>query len=248
MVNKPLNAKTGSSAPVLITGGTQRLGLAIAENLLEQGYSVIVTYRRDKPAVQALRDKGADCIQADFADDAGISAFIAYVLQHYQALRAVIHNASQWLKNGALDNEHELMRIMWSVHVSAPYQLNLAFEELLKNQTPNQLADIIHMTDYVAEKGSSKHIAYAASKAGLASLTHSFAARLAPRVKVNSIAPSLLMFNQGDKPEYKTKALAKSLMAVEPGAVEAVQAVNYIMGSQYLTGRTIGLDGGRHLV
>ena len=244
MPSKPAN----SSAPVLITGGTQRLGLAIAEDLLQQGYSVLVTYRRDKPAVQSLRDKGADCIIADFSDEQGISQFIAYVLENYSALRAVIHNASQWLNNTALDNQHRLMQAMWSVHVSAPYQLNIAFEELLKNHQDQQASDIIHMTDYVAEKGSKKHIAYAASKAGLANLTHSFAAKLAPAVKVNSIAPSLLMFNQDDPPEYRTKALAKSLMALEPGASEAVAAVNYLLASKYITGRTIGLDGGRHLV
>jgi dihydromonapterin reductase/dihydrofolate reductase len=237
-----------SSAPVLITGGTQRLGLAIAEDLLQQGYPVIVTYRRDKPAVQALRDKGADCVKADFSDEQGINEFIGYVLANYQALRALIHNASQWLNNTALDNQHQLMQTMWSVHVSAPYQMNLAFEELLKNLAEQQAGDIIHMTDYVADKGSSKHIAYAASKAGLANLTHSFAAKLAPAVKVNSIAPSLLMFNQDDQPEYRAKALAKSLMALEPGAGEAVAAVNYLLASQYITGRTIGLDGGRHLV
>ncbi|GAD00216.1 dihydromonapterin reductase [Agarivorans albus] len=244
MPSKPAN----SSAPVLITGGSQRLGLAIAEDLLQQGYSVIVTYRSDKPAVQALRDKGADCIIADFSDEQGICQFIAYVLDNYSALRAVIHNASQWLNNTALDNQHQLMQAMWSVHVSAPYQLNIAFEELLKNHQDQQASDIIHMTDYVADKGSSKHIAYAASKAGLANLTHSFAAKLAPAVKVNSIAPSLLMFNQDDPPEYRTKALAKSLMALEPGASEAVAAVNYLLASKYITGRTIGLDGGRHLV
>ncbi|WP_406610049.1 dihydromonapterin reductase [Agarivorans sp. JK6] len=244
MPSKPAN----SSAPVLITGGTQRLGLAIAEDLLQQGYSVIVTYRSDKPAVQALRDKGADCIIADFSDEQGINQFIAYVLENYSALRAVIHNASQWLNNTALDNQHQLMQAMWSVHVSAPYQLNIAFEELLKNHQDQQASDIIHMTDYVADKGSSKHIAYAASKAGLANLTHSFAAKLAPAVKVNSIAPSLLMFNQDDPPEYRAKALAKSLMALEPGASEAVAAVNYLLASKYITGRTIGLDGGRHLV
>ncbi|MGY5451128.1 dihydromonapterin reductase [Agarivorans sp. MS3-6] len=235
-----------SQAPVLITGGSQRLGLAIAENLLQQGYPVIITYRSDKPAVQALRELGADCVQADFSDESGINAFISHILQHYPSLRAVIHNASQWLNNAAMDNQHQLMRLMWCVHVSAPYQMNLAFSELLKNN--QQVSDIIHMTDFVADKGSAKHIAYAASKAGLANLTHSFAAQLAPAVKVNSIAPSLLMFNQGDKAEYKVKALAKSLMAIEPGAIEAVEAVNYIMNSQYITGRTIGLDGGRHLV
>src|SRR5690606_39782772 len=60
-------------------------------------------------------------------------------------------------------------------------------------------ADIVHLSDDVVRKGSAKHTAYCASKAGLDSLTLSFAARLAPRIKVNSIAPALLMFNEQDR-------------------------------------------------
>ncbi|WP_432460607.1 MULTISPECIES: dihydromonapterin reductase [unclassified Agarivorans] len=236
-------------APVLITGAGQRLGLSIAKDLLAQGYPLLISYRSETAGVAELRELGADCVAADFSQDAGIQSFITYVLNHYSVLRAVIHNASQWLKNAALDDEHELMRQMWCVHVTAPYQMNLAFESLLNQQhQTGETSDIIHLTDYVAEKGSAKHIAYAASKAGLANLSLSFAARLAPAVKVNSIAPSLLMFNQHDDAAYRRKASAKSLMAKEGGATEAVAAVNFIMNSQYLTGRCIALDGGRHLV
>ncbi len=59
-------------------------------------------------------------------------------------------------------------------------------------------ADIIHIGDYVSSRGSNKHIAYAASKAAQDNLTLSFAAKLAPKVKVNSVAPALLLFNEGD--------------------------------------------------
>ena len=52
-------------------------------------------------------------------------------------------------------------------------------------------SDIIHITDYVVERGSDKHIAYAASKAALDNMTRSFARKLAPEIKVNAIAPSL---------------------------------------------------------
>ena len=55
--------------------------------------------------------------------------------------------------------------------------------------TGHAASDIIHFTDYVVERGSDKHIAYAASKAALDNMTRSFARKLAPEVKVNSIAP-----------------------------------------------------------
>jgi dihydromonapterin reductase/dihydrofolate reductase len=108
-------------------------------------------------------------------------------------------------------------------------------------------ADIIHMTDFVQDKGSNKHIAYAASKAALHNLTLSFASLLAPKVKVNSIAPSLLMFNEHDSQEYKENALAKSILGICPGAQEAVKAVNFIFSSTYMTGQVIHLNGGRNL-
>jgi len=93
-----------------------------------------------------------------------------------------------------------------------------------------------------------KHIAYAASKAALANLTLSFSRLLAPRVKVNSLAPSLIMFNEGDSDAYREKTLKKSLMGLEPGVEVVVHTLQFILNNPYITGRTIPLDGGRHLV
>lgn len=105
---------------------------------------------------------------------------------------------------------------------------------------------ITYLTDYVAGKGSDKHIACAASKARLANLSLSFSRQLAPYVKVNAIAPSLLMFQEGDNKEYQQKALKKSLLCLEPGEQEGVAAVQYLLSSRYMTKRTLALGGGRH--
>jgi len=132
------------------------------------------------------------------------------------------------------------------VHANAPYQLNLALKDALQSEN-GTLADIIHMTDYVQDTGSENHIAYAASKAALHNLTLSFARVYAPYVKVNSIAPSLVMFNDDDTQEYREKALNKNLLGLVPGAQEAVKAVNYLLTAEYVTGQTLHLNGGRNL-
>ena len=142
-------------------------------------------------------------------------------------------------------DKHSLIERMMLVHAVAPYRINLALEKALCDCDVQ--SDIIHMTDYVQETGSEKHMAYAASKAALHNLTLSFAKKLAPKVKVNSIAPALLMFNEGDDEAYKQKALEKSLLEIVPGAQEAVKAVNYLFDSDYVTGQTLHLNGGRHL-
>lgn len=234
--------------PIIITGGAQRLGLACAKALISQNYDVIITYRNKKDSLKALEKIGIRCIQADFSTQAGVDAFTVQIQKEYKSLRGIIHNASEWQSEETSEDTAELMEKMWQVHVFAPYRINLAFEGLLcEGFNKHGMADIIHMTDYVAEKGSDKHIAYASSKAGLANLTVSFAKRFAPKVKVNSIAPSLLMFNENDDAEYRKKALNKSLLRIEPGDQESVLAVKYILDSRYMTGRTLSLDGGRHL-
>ena len=65
------------SAPILITGASQRIGLHCAERLLEIGQSVIISYRSERPGVEKLRQQGATCLPADFSSEAGILAFIS---------------------------------------------------------------------------------------------------------------------------------------------------------------------------
>lgn len=55
------------------------------------------------------------------------------------------------------------------------------------------------------------------------------------------------MFNEGDDEAYKQKALKKSLLETVPGAQEAVKAMHYLLNSDYITGQTLHLNGGRHL-
>lgn len=239
------------SEAILITGVGKRLGLALATHFLSQGYQVIGTYRTAYPVLETLKQQGAELYQVDFYQQTQVDELITLLKKHHFALRAIIHNASDWLPDNVQQEEAQLssadiMQRMMAIHVGIPYQLNLALNTLL-NSTDIGGADIIHLSDYVAEKGSKKHIAYAASKAAMNSLTLSFSALLAPNIKVNSISPALLKFNEGDDDAYKQKALAKALLPKEGGFNEIIQAVNFIFKSQFMTGRNLQLDGGRHL-
>ena len=232
-----------SSAPILITGAGQRVGLHCAQQLLADGYPVIFTYRSEKPGVQTLRDLGAIAMFADFSTEAGILDFIRQLKEHTDCLRAIVHNASAWLAETP-QTEADAFTHMFSVHMLAPYLINLHCSELLQRSTA---ADIVHISDDVTRKGSSKHIAYCATKAGLDSLTLSFAAKLAPQIKVNGIAPALLMFNPDDDAAYRTKALAKSVLGIEPGAEVIYRSLRYLLDNPYVTGTTLTVNGGRHL-
>lgn len=231
------------SAPILITGASQRIGLHCAERLLDSGQPVIISYRSERPGVGKLRERGAICLPADFASEAGILAFIDLLKQHTDRLRAIVHNASAWL-NETPGHEAEAFQQLFSVHMLAPYLINLHCADLLRRSQP---ADIVHISDDVARKGSANRIAYCASKAGLDSLTLSFAAQLAPQIKVNGIAPALIQFNEDDDDEYRSKTLAKSALGIEPGAEVIYQSLRYLLDNPYVTGTTLTVNGGRHL-
>lgn len=232
---------------VLITGVSRRLGLHLAQTFLDRSIPVIGTFRTPSPGIAELQQRGAEIYQCDFYDDAQIDSLVDSISSQHGSLRAIIHNASDWLADDSNElHPLQVMQRMVQVHVNAPYQLNLALESLLK-ASQETCSDIIHIGDYISSRGSRKHIAYAASKAAQDNLTLSFAARLAPRVKVNSVAPSLVLFNDDDDEAYRTKTLKKNLMQKEAGLEEFQNAIDYLLQSRYVTGHILPLDGGRHL-
>ncbi len=235
-----------SRDPIFITGVGRRVGLHLARTFLERGYPVIGTYRTRRESIAELEAAGAELYQCDFNSEQDLDRLIESVRKRHDRLRALIHNASDWLSEKSASSLNEVMQRMMQVHVHAPYLLNLALEPLLR-ASDHEHADIIHIGDYVSSRGSKKHIAYAASKAAQDNLTLSFSARLAPSVKVNSLAPALVMFNEDDDEAYKQKSLDKSLMKREAGLDEFQHGIDYLMGSQYVTGRILPMDGGRHL-
>lgn len=232
--------------PVLITGAGKRIGLALARHFLAQQQPVIISYRTRYPAVAELEQAGAICLFGDFSTNEGIEKFAIDVKQHCDGLRAIVHNASDWLAESPDAPPADTLAAMLQIHVNAPYLLNQYLEPLLRGHG-HAGSDIIHFTDYVVERGSDKHIAYAASKAALDNMTRSFARKLAPEVKVNAIAPAMIMFNENDDAEYRKAALNKSLMKVAPGEQEIIGLVEYLLNSEYVTGRTHSVDGGRPL-
>ena len=235
-----------SASPILITGGAQRLGRHCAERLRDDGHPVIISYRREREELETLRARGIVTLPADFSTEAGILDFIERLRAETPSLRAIVHNASDWAPDSRGDDAGANFERLFRVHMLAPYLINLHARELLEACSEPQ-RDIVHMTDYVVQKGSRKHAAYAATKAGLDNLTLSFAAMFAPKVQVNAIAPAMIMLNEGDDEAYAEKARAKSAMEMIPGPGVIYQSLRYLLDNRFVTGITLPVDGGRHL-
>ncbi|MFG6159080.1 dihydromonapterin reductase [Halomonas sp. 1390] len=235
-----------SASPILITGGAQRLGRHCAERLRDDGHPVIISYRREREELEALRARGIVTLPADFSSEAGIMDFLERLKAETSSLRAIVHNASDWAPDSRGDDAGANFERLFRVHMLAPYLINLHGQELLEACSEPQ-RDIVHLTDYVVQKGSRKHAAYAATKAGLDNLTLSFAAMFAPSIQVNAIAPAMIMLNQGDDEAYAEKARAKSAMEMIPGPGVIYQSLRYLLDNRFVTGITLPVDGGRHL-
>lgn len=240
---------------IFITGGGQRIGAFLVKQFLaETNYPVVFTYRTPRIQVDELVSLGAVAIQVDFMGEDVLPDLVKSIQARVGSLRGVIHNASLWLPDSEGVNklrevgvENDCFESLFQLHVRTPYYLNNALQSLLEKST-SPLKDIISISDYSVERASSEHIAYLASKAALQNMCKGFAKKFAPIIKVNDIAPALILFNEGDSEPYKQNRLAQSALGIEPGPMVVWQAVQYLMNSPYTTGTILPLDGGRSLM
>ena len=104
----------------------------------------------------------------------------------------------------------------------------------------------MNVTDIYADRPLPSYAAYSASKAALASATKSLARLMAPTVRVNAVAPGVALFPESYGPEERERALSKVPLEGVGGAGDVAGAVLFLAGnSDYVTGQTIIVDGGR---
>ena len=136
--------------PILITGAGRRIGLALAHHFLQQRQPVIVSYRTPYPAIDGLREAGALCLQADFSSDDGILTFAEAVKSHTDGLRAIIHNASDWMAEKPGVPLSTVGLAVWSADFGGEarvaqlvqqLQLSYAIGSLLLSTMPGMIAD-----------------------------------------------------------------------------------------------------------
>ena len=233
---------------IFITGAARRVGLALAGSFHAGGWRVIAHCREVSAELAALERGGVTVISGDFSTAEGVLETARQVRAATPSLRAMIHNASKFEKSqGGAARAAEQYQMFFMTHMMAPYLLTESLRDLLE-AWPEGRADVITMLDIYAERPAASYDLYASTKAGLASLTRSFAKKLGPKVKVNGIAPGLISFPEGYGEEEKRRIVNNSLLKSEGGAESVVSLVRAILGNPFMTGAIVNLDGGRSLM
>ena len=224
----------------LVTGGTKRVGRAIVERLIAEGFDVCITFHRDLP--EDLEERVALAVPVDLADPSTVYAVRdAFV---FDRLDVLVNNASAYEPASLPDVTPEHIRKMMAVHVESPLRLCQMFEELLRASRGH----VVNMIDLLAERPWPQFLAYCASKAALGNLTLGLARELAPDVTVNGIAPGVVEW-PADYPQADREKYLKRVPLARAGTPQDVANLVHFLVTEgsYITGQIIRLDGGRSI-
>jgi NAD(P)-dependent dehydrogenase (short-subunit alcohol dehydrogenase family) len=176
---------------VLVSGGTQGLGAAIARAAAREGAAVVVSGRRPEPGeklVAELRDAGAQAhfVVADVADVASAQASVAATVERFGRIDSLVSAAGLTSRGTLLDTTPELFDQHMAVNLRGPFFLmQAAVQDMVRRGAPGTIVNIITMSEH----GGQPYLApYVASKAGLAGLTRNAAhAHRFDRIRINGI-------------------------------------------------------------
>ena len=237
----------------LVTGGAQRLGKAFALSLARMGYDILLHYhsseeeaQRTKAEIEAM-GRSVHLLKADLSNPEEVKSLfsrINFIFHPSSFIFSILVNSASLMPVGHL---RELALEDWD----AALDLNLRAPFLLAQEAAKRMTEgglIVNVTDSGAKKAWSRYPSYAVSKSALESLTKVLARAFAPSIRVNAIAPGLVLPSDVVTPE-EWERLVKRLPLQRPARTEEItSALEFLIRNEYVTGQTIVVDGGYSLV
>ena len=240
-----MNNLTGKTA--LITGASKRLGRATALALADSGINIIVHYNKSdqdaKDLVQLLLNKGvlADKIQYDFTNLEGIKFFLKKAKNFTGKIDFLINSASIYPKDNLENISNINLEQTININSFAPFLLAREFKNIcLKGSIINFLDG--RMTDYVPG-----HISYQLSKQMLFSLTRMMSLDFAPGIRVNAVAPGIIIPENISDNEALLRLKEGNPLKKIGTPSQVADTVKFLLQNEFITGQVIYVDGGRNL-
>jgi NAD(P)-dependent dehydrogenase (short-subunit alcohol dehydrogenase family) len=233
----------------LVTGAAHRLGKVFAMTLARRGYVILLHYHTAEEAASSTADEiralgyQVFLAQADLAKPDEIESLFSTVDGLPHALQVLVNSAGIMPHADVQSMPVDEWDAVLSLNLRAPF---LCARQAFRRMGAGGL--IVNISDVGARKAWSGYPAYTTSKAGLESLTRILARSFAPQVRVNAIAPGLVLAPD-DMPPAEWQRLVDRLpmkRAVSPA--ELSSALDFLLDNQAVTGQTIVVDGGYSLI
>lgn len=232
----------------LVTGATKRIGKMIALSLAERGFDIALHYNLSDPGeiISEIEARGveAHAFRCDLGEAGGAACLVEEVVAEMDGLELLINNASIFERGPIRESSNDLLKRHFEVNLFAPFILTRDFANICKS------GHIINITDTQVAKNRTTYAAYLLSKKSLADLTRISALELGPDIRVNAVAPGLIMapaeIEDGDK--YLERLAQRSPLLKRGAVTDITQAVGFLIDNDYMTGQTIYMDGGDHIL
>lgn len=249
---------TNQRPAALITGAAKRIGFSSAKVAAANGYDIAIHYNHSADeAAEAAKslssEYGIECqlFQGDLSDTKAVKQLANNVIAHFPRLSLLINSASVFTPSTMLEETDDFIAETLQTNLLAPWQLSRLCSKHWQRDADNAL--IINYTDQRVTRAAQGHFAYNISKRALKALTETAAIQLAPHTRVNAIGPGLILPppEMSDADEISQFMIDRSepVPLKRPGSVDEIgAAVDYFINNRYITGQTLYLDGGEHLL
>jgi NAD(P)-dependent dehydrogenase (short-subunit alcohol dehydrogenase family) len=234
---------------IIITGGATRIGAAIAEKLSGPGKEIVIHFNKSKSNAERLKKELSKngtkiyLVKADLGKEEDINKIIKFAKSKLKYFDCLINNASIF-ENDKLEN---FTTNSWGKHLRtnlrAPALLSKAFAKNIKGKNNN----IINIIDQRVFKLTPYFFSYTISKTGLYTLTKTSAMSLAPKVRVNGIAPGPTLKNKRQSEKHFKKQYMATPLKRQVDVEQICNAVDFFVKNRSITGQVISIDSGQSL-
>jgi NAD(P)-dependent dehydrogenase (short-subunit alcohol dehydrogenase family) len=235
---------------VLVTGAAKRLGRAIALSLAATGYDVAIHFRSSKGEAESLAaeignlGRRTTLVDGDLADEASVQSIVPRASAALGGLTALVNSASVFED----DRVDTATRASWDKHLATNLRAPLVLSQAFAKQLPAGAAGaIVNIVDQAVLNLTPQFLSYTISKSGLWTLTQTLAQALAPRIRVNAVAPGPSL-KAAKQTQANFDAHVQKTPLKRPSTPEDIAgAVHYLLSAPAVTGQMIIVDSGQHL-
>jgi NAD(P)-dependent dehydrogenase (short-subunit alcohol dehydrogenase family) len=239
----------GDRGAALVTGAGQRIGRAITRALADAGFAVAIHCRSAPSEARALaaeiegRGGRSAVFVADLTEPSAITRLVADAAAALGPLTLLVNNAAIFEPDDIGSLTSERWEKQFAINLAAPVFLAQTFAA----QAPAGRSAIVNLLDQRVLRTTPQFFSYTLAKAALATATRTLAQSLAPRIRVNAVAPGPTLPSARQRAEDFARQTAALPLGRGPTAEEVAGAIVFLATAASITGALIPVDGGQHL-